>query len=112
MDIEQESYRVERISELIKRELAMLFHNNIQDSRIKSIVIIEVIVSKNLNSAKVFFDVDSYNKDIKFALNKAGIFLRKQIAKSLKLRHAPELNFIYDRTQKTANRIDELLAKL
>ncbi len=112
MDIEQESYRVERINELVKRELAILFTNNIQDNRIKNIIILEVIVSKNLTSAKVFFSIDNYNKNIQYALNRAGIFLRKKIAKSLKLRLTPELNFIYDKTQKTANRIEKLLAKL
>lgn len=111
MDV-QSSYRVERISELVRRELMLLFNNNINDNRLKKINITDVIVSKDLREAKVFFSVAHDYQKISLLLANAQGFLRKNIAKSLKLRHTPELHFIYDATPKTANRIDSLLAKL
>ncbi len=109
---QQPTYRTERISELIRRELVLLLAKKVQDERLKSMRITEVIVTKDLSSAKVFFSTEEDIKTLKAPLKNATGFFRSHIAKTLQLRHTPELIFVYDATQKTANRIDELLAKL
>lgn len=111
MNIQQPSYRTERISELIKRELILLFANKVVDERLKSIRILEVIVNKDLSSAKVFFDSETNQNQLKEPLKKAQGFLRYHIAKTVQLRHTPTLKFVYDDSSKNARRIDELLAK-
>ena len=105
-------FRTERVNELIKRELVVLFARKVADERLKSIRILEVITSKDLSIAKVFFNTSDEVKDIQILLKKAQGFLRHHIAKSVQLRHTPELKFIYDTTQKTADRIDALLVGL
>lgn len=112
MNQQPTAFRIERINELIKRELVLLFAHKISDTRLKSIRILEVDTSKDLSISKVFFNTDEGTDKIKKSLKKAEGFLRHHIAKSVQLRHTPELKFIYDSTQKTANRIDELLANL
>ena len=106
------TYRTDRISELIRRELVLLFAHKVCDSRLQLIRITEVIVSKDLSSAKVFFNIADNPEMIKKPLEKAKHFFRHHLANALELRHMPELKFIYDPTQTTANRIDDLLAKL
>ena len=110
---QQLSYRAERLNELIKRELVQLLSTSTKDYRLKDVIITDVIVSRDLTSAKVFFSVDddSYNK-VTPLLNKASGFFRTSLSKSLDLRHTPSLNFIYDTAPNTGARMDDLLSKL
>ena len=110
---EQVSYRKERVNELIKRELVHLLSTGTKDPRLKDVIITDVIVSRDLTSAKVFFSVDDESRDKAGALlNKARGFFRTSLSKSLDLRHTPSLNFIYDKTPNIGARMDDLLSKL
>ena len=110
---QQLSYRAERVNELMRRELVLLLKQEAKDPRLKQVVITDVIVSRDLTSAKVFFSVDEDSiKIIKFLLNKARGFFRSSLSKTLDLRHTPTLSFIYDAAPNTGARIDDLLSKL
>ena len=110
---QQLSYRTERVNELMRRELVLLLKQEIKDARLKQVVISDVIVSRDLTSAKVFFSVDAdSNKIVVSLLNKASGFFRSSLSKTLDLRHTPTLSFIYDTTPNTGARIDDLLSKL
>ena len=52
---QQASFRAERVNELIKRELVLLLSTGTKDPRLKDVIITDVIVSRDLTSAKVFF---------------------------------------------------------
>ena len=54
---QQLSYRTERVNELMRRELVLLLKQETKDPRLKQVVITDVIVSRDLTSAKVFFSV-------------------------------------------------------
>ena len=72
---QQLSYRSERVNELIRRELVLLLKQETKDPRLKKVVITDVIVSRDLTSAKVFFSVDEDSKTIVTSLlNKASGF--------------------------------------
>ena len=110
---QQTSYRAERVNELIRRELVLLLKQETKDPRLKQVVITDVIVSRDLTSAKVFFSVDEDSiKIIASLLDKASGFFRSSLSKSLDLRHTPTLSFIYDTTPDTGARIDDLLSRL
>ena len=110
---QQLSYRTERVNELMRRELVLLLKQETKDPRLKQVVITDVIVSRDLTSAKVFFSVDEdSNKIVVSLLNKASGFFRSSLSKVLDLRHTPTLSFIYDAAPNTGARIDELLSKL
>ena len=110
---QQPSYRADRVNELIKRELTMLLSTGTKDPRLQNVVITDVIVSRDLTSAKVFFSVeeDDYKRATQL-LNKAGGFFRSSLSRSLDLRHTPSLSFIYDTAPNTGARIDDLLSRL
>ena len=111
--VQQLSYRTERVNELMRRELVLLLKQEVKDPRLKQVVITDVIVSRDLTSAKVFFSVDAdSNKIVVSLLNKASGFFRSSLSKTLDLRHTPTLSFIYDTTPNTGARIDDLLSKL
>ena len=110
---QQLSYRTERVNELMRRELVLLLKQKTNDSRLKEVVITDVIVSRDLTSAKIFFSVDEDSiKIVASLLNKASGFFRSSLSKTLDLRHTPTLSFIYDTAPNTGARIDDLLSKL
>lgn len=110
---QQLSYRIERVNELMRRELVLLLKQETKDPRLKQVVITDVIVSRDLTSAKVFFSVDEdSNKIVASLLDKASGFFRSSLSKTLDLRHTPTLSFIYDTAPNTGARIDDLLSKL
>ena len=110
---QQLSYRAERVNELMRRELVLLLKQETKDPRLKQVVITDVIVSRDLTSAKIFFSVDEDSINIVTPLlNKASGFFRSSLSKTLDLRHTPTLSFIYDTAPNTGARIDDLLSKL
>ena len=110
---QQLSYRTERVNELMRRELVLLLKQETKDPRLKQVVITDVIVSRDLTSAKIFFSVDEDSiKIVASLLNKASGFFRSSLSKTLNLRHTPTLSFIYDTAPNTGVRIDDLLSKL
>ena len=109
----QLSYRTERVNELMRRELVLLLKQETKDPRLKQVVITDVIVSRDLTSAKVFFSVDEDSvKIVASLLSKASGFFRSSLSKTLDLRHTPTLSFIYDTAPNTGARIDDILSKL
>ena len=111
--VQQLSYRAERVNELIRRELVLLLKKGTKDPRLQNVVITDVIVTRDLTSAKVFFSVDEDSvKIVVSLLNKASGFFRSSLSKALDLRHTPTLSFIYDAAPNTGARIDDLLSKL
>ena len=111
--VHQPSYRAERVNELMRRELVLLLKQETKDPRLKHVVITDVIVSRDLTSAKVFFSVEEDSiKIVASLLDKASGFFRSNLSEALNLRHTPTLRFIYDATPNTGARIDDILSKL
>jgi len=111
--MEEQSHRIERINQLIWRELITVIRQEVKDPRLQKFNITEIITSKDLGYSKVFFNCsEEEHKEIKKLLKGAAGFLRSRLAKNLQLRHTPELQFHYDHSQNTSNRIEELIAKL
>jgi ribosome-binding factor A len=80
----QTSYRVERINELIRRELVMLLRKETKDSRLQVVNITDVLASRDLSSAKVFYTVPEEQKNIVAPLlYKAGGFFRSRLSKTI-----------------------------
>ncbi|EEZ80567.1 MAG: 30S ribosome-binding factor RbfA [Candidatus Thioglobus sp.] len=110
---EQPSYRVERINELIRRELVTLLKNETKDPRLQSVNVTDVLASRDLSSAKVFYTVaESEQIIVEPLLIKASGFFRSRLSKVLDLRHTPALRFIFDPAPNTGARIEDLLSKL
>jgi ribosome-binding factor A len=110
---DQPSYRVERINELIRRELVMLLKQETKDPRLQEVSVTDVLTSRDLSSAKVFYTVpESDQAIVEPLLNKASGFFRSRLSKTLDLRHTPALRFIYDSAPNTGARIEDLLSKI
>ena len=109
--IHTQSTRINRVAQLIQRQLAQLIPREVRDPRLQSMVTVSgVEVARNLSFAKVFFTVFQGDPEqVSAILNAASGFLRGRLAKQLELRTMPELRFVYDSTIVEANHLSRLI---
>ncbi|MBC8493592.1 MAG: 30S ribosome-binding factor RbfA [Candidatus Thioglobus sp.] len=113
MPAQQDSFRIERINELVRRELTTLLKNETKDPRLSGVVVTDVLTSRDLSAAKVYYTVATEDKaEVDILLKKAAGFFRTRLSKTIDLRHTPALRFIFDPAPNTGARIDDLLSKL
>ncbi len=82
------------------------------DPRLGFVTVTEVRMSNDLHHAKVWvstFGDEEARAESMQAVRWAGAFLRRQVAARLRLREAPELHFIEDRTLDASERLEHLL---
>ena len=97
----KEFSRTERIGDFLQQELASLIQSSLRDPRLQLVSITGVDVSRDLAHARVYFTqmgVDDTQAAAKTAqaLEKAGGFLRSEIARHASLRTIPKLRFVFD----------------
>jgi ribosome-binding factor A len=104
--------RARRIADQIQRELADILRLELKDPRAGMITITDVELTPDYNHAKVFFttlaDAAGVEHSIE-ALHHAAGFLRTQLARRMKLRTVPELQFRYDTSVERGMRLSRLI---
>ncbi len=104
--------RPERVADQIRSELASLIARDLHDPGVGFVTLTRVHVSADLQSARVFYTVlgsdDSRARSAR-ALERAAGFLRRQIGARLRLRHVPQLKFVYDDSIAGQDRIEQIL---
>ncbi len=108
--------RSSRVASQMQKELASILQRDIDDSRLGFITINEVVLSKDLASAKIYFtvlnaDAQGKKNHLKW-LNELAPMIRHFLAKKMQLRHISELKFFYDDSFDTGIRVAELLSDL
>jgi ribosome-binding factor A len=106
--------RAERLSEQIKEELSLIIGGEVEDPRVESVTVTAAKLSADLRTAKIYVSVLGTEDEIKgslAALGHARGFIRHQLGNVLRMRHTPELHFVYDDADVRAARIEELLSK-
>ncbi len=107
--------RAERVAEMMQRELGMMIQTELKDPRIGFASITRVEVSRDLSAAKVFVSVlgpDESAHETMAGLTHAGGFLRGEVGRRLKLRHAPELDFRLDQSIEKSMALQRLMHHL
>ena len=104
--------RPERFAEALKEEIAEVVGFELDDPRLGSATVTEVVVAPDLRDAKVYVFLrgteDEIDKALK-ALHNASTFVRQQVAMNLSLRHSPHLHFLRDTAEENASRISDIL---
>ena len=92
-------YRIDRVSEDIKREIASIMRE-LKDPRIQGMLtVVNVEVSSDASFAKVYVSAIDGIETAKLAVKGlvcATGFIRREVGKRLHLRKTPELKFIAD----------------
>jgi ribosome-binding factor A len=94
------AHRIERVNQLIRREISELLQRQVKDPRLGNFVAItEVSTSPDLRYAKVFVSFmgsEGEKQETLKGLMAATGFFRNQLARRLRLRRIPELSFHWD----------------
>jgi ribosome-binding factor A len=108
--------RSARIADRIKRDLSLLFLQEISDPRLTGVNITSVEVDRELAFADIYvsaMDADDRKSEIMAALNKATGFMRSQLALSIShLRTLPQVRFHWDPIPERVERLDQIFAEL
>ena len=106
--------RLERVNSEIQKEVALIINNELRDPQITSMIgVSEVDVAPDLANAKVYLSV--YGGDAQDTLNRikgAGSFIRGRLAKKIRLRIIPRLDFYLDNSLSYGQKIDDLLSNI
>lgn len=112
----KEFSRTRRVADQIQRHLAELIQKELGDPRLGMVTVTAVDVSHEFEHARVFFTVlgkqlddQSQIEETTEILNHAAGFLRRELARRLKLRTTPELVFVYDTSLEQGNRLADLI---
>ncbi len=102
--------RTRRLNELIKRALSKVIQKEFLPERYGLITISRVIVSGDIQHARVFITVMGGN-EVKTleSLRTRQPHVRHRLAQSIKLRFIPELIFEIDEELKQALKVDKLI---
>ena len=107
------AHRIERVNNLIRREISELLQRQVKDPRLGNFVTVtEVSASPDLRYAKIFVCcINSRGKkqEILSGLAAASGFLRNELASRLKLRRIPELSFQWDDSIERGTHLLELI---
>lgn len=105
----------ERLVDALREEIDAIIGGELTDPRIGLCHVTEVVLAPGGKSARILVDVDGDDDQAEQTL--AGLtaargFVRTEVRDRLGKRHVPELTFHIDRSEKTKERIDELLGRV
>jgi len=102
--------RTDRVAQQIQRELAELVRLEINDPRVRLVTITGAEVARDYSHAKIFFTrLDGKHAEAQQGLECASSFLRRQLARNIKLRVMPQLHFVYDASVERGSHLSQLI---
>jgi ribosome-binding factor A len=107
--------RTARVADQIRGEIAAMLARDVHDPGIGFVTITRVTVTPDLQQARVYYTAlgdDKARKNTERALGRAAPFLRRQIGSRLRLKRAPEIEFLYDESIAGQDRIEQLLNEI
>ncbi len=105
-------YRPNRLAQGLKTEISAIITREMPHHQFGFITITEVKVSPDLRYARVLISVfgppEEQQKTLDL-LNSEKAFIRQLIGKRFRLRHTPEISFVYDETIEYADRLLQVI---
>ena len=106
--------RPERLAQEMREEVAAMV-GRLKDPRIGFVTVTRVSLTADLSKAKVYVGVLGGEADRQRSLEglqNASGYLRGELGRRLRMRHAPEILFEYDRGLDAADRVAQLLEEI
>jgi ribosome-binding factor A len=107
--------RIQRIANLIKKEVAEMLIREVKDPRIGMVTITEVTVSKDLRIAHIYYSAlgsEKQNQDSAIGLRQATKFIQREIGQRIRMRYTPAIDFQFDHSLEYGSHIDKILQDL
>ena len=108
------SYRIDKVSNLIKQEISLIFLHKLQDETFGMVTVTNVKVSSDLRNAKVYISVfDRERRELVMGKIKSitGL-IRSELGSRIRLKFTPELSFFIDDTSDYIEKIEGLIKKI
>lgn len=115
MENRGQQYHRGRLGEAMREEISAILEGELGDPRIGLATVTEVQLAPDGKTAHVLVEVAGDEQEAEstmLGLLNARNYVRHELARRLRLRHAPELHFRLDRSQQAETRIDELLRRV
>jgi len=97
-----DSVRIRRVAEQIRGELSQILRDEVGDPRIGLVTVTRVKLASDMGAATIFYSPLGEKPDparvteLTRAMGAVTAFCRRTLAKRMKLRHVPELRFVFD----------------
>jgi ribosome-binding factor A len=108
------AHRIEKVENLIKQEISLIFLRKLQDRSFGFLTVTNVKLSPDLKIAKVYISV--YEKEKReFVLEKVKSlsgFIRSELASKIRIKFIPELKFFIDDTLDYVEKIEGLIKEI
>ena len=107
--------RSDRVGDLLLELISQLLAKEVNDPRIGPITLTGTEVTKDLRHARIYFSLlggSEKKAEVLVGLKSATGFIRAKVARELKLRFVPTIEFVFDETQDKAQRIEDLLRQV
>jgi len=107
--------RAARVAKRIQQHASYLILYELRDPRLENITVTRAEVSDDLRHATVYYSVlgsEGKRRAAEHGLQSARGLIRTRIARSLKLREAPEIRFKFDHSIERAIEVSKLIDKV
>ncbi|MCC6189642.1 MAG: 30S ribosome-binding factor RbfA [Anaerolineales bacterium] len=107
--------RQKRVADRLQREVSHLIQQEMNDPRLALVTVTVVNVDRELEYANIFVSTvgdAARRREVMQVLNNAKGFIRREVARRVQLRRAPELIFHWDPSPEKAEHIAQLLDDL
>jgi len=107
--------REKRVGELVRQEIAHLLMHELKDPRIGFVSVMHVRMSPDLRYANAYVSLMGEPRQRKaslIALRRSVTWLRGEVGRRLRMRHAPEIRFFEDTSVEDAFRLEEILKEI
>ena len=113
--------RMRRVDEAVRQVIGDAVAGDLKDPRVGFVTVTDVRTSPDLRHARVYVSVlgaggeasGAEEREASLAgLRSAHGYLQAQLARELRMKHTPTLEFIYDDTTDRALRVDALLDEI
>lgn len=109
------SVKRERLESQIVRLISSMLTVKINDSKLQNVTITACKLTNDLSIAKVYYIMygnDDKKEAVEKSFAKVKGFIKKELAKNIKIRKMPELIFEYDTSFEYGNKIDQILESI
>lgn len=107
--------KLDHLQTQIQRALADIYRRDVKDSSIGFLTITEVRLTNDFSYLTVFYTIlgaDNKKAAAAKAIERSKPFVRRELARKVKMRKVPELVFKYDESLAYGNMIDDGLKKV
>jgi ribosome-binding factor A len=107
--------KTDKVADLLRHAISNAFLQELEDPALRWVTITEVVLSRDLSVAKVYYSVTEPNltrEKAKKALEENLRPLRAYLGRNLHLKQTPELRFQFDETLESAQHIEDIIRAL